>query len=485
MRKVFLDDLPRKEFYKDGRIDWELSVGNVVNFIFDDIKSSLTIVGYKKSKIDVEYNGEIYNISVTNFKKPALGNILGVKTDNFKINVGYTIKDDDRDFVIIERKYVNKKYTDGCIRKKKYYRYRCNKCGEYDWKDENKILTKKSKCNKCYSKQEIIIGVNDIPTTAPWMIKYFQGGYDEAKLYTKGSNKKIKFKCPDCGKIKNKQLEINMVHRRKSIGCACSDGCSYGEKFVYNLLEQLCLNFKTEFRFEWCKYAKYKEADKISTGFYDFVLEEYKLIIEIDGSFHVANNYMNGQTKEESVYIDNAKDLLAVNNGYKIVRIKCILSDFNEIKQNILKSELANIVDLSKVDWQLCEEFALNSNKVKEVCSYWSSKEDWETTKDLANKFKVNRNTITSYLKKGNNVGWTNYNGKEELSKAGVKSALGNGRKISISKNGKLLGEYNSIAKLSEISQSVFGIELNKSAIGKVARGLQKHHKGYIFKYVD
>lgn len=41
-------------------------------------------------------------------------------------------------------------------------------------------------CGSC-----VYEGINDITTTASWMIPYFLGGYDEAKKYTKGSNKNI------------------------------------------------------------------------------------------------------------------------------------------------------------------------------------------------------------------------------------------------------------------------------------------------------
>ena len=52
----------------------------------------------------------------------------------------------------------------------------------------------------------MIDGINSIVAKEEthWMIKYFQGGYDEAKKYTKSSNQKIYFNCPTCGRIKNK-----------------------------------------------------------------------------------------------------------------------------------------------------------------------------------------------------------------------------------------------------------------------------------------
>ena len=174
MRKVFLDDLPRIS-ERDNRISWENSVGKRVKFNFDNIRDEVEIVDYKKPNIDVKYKEKIYTISITNFKKPALGNILGVKTNAFKIKVGDTITDSERDFLIVERKYIDKKHTDGCVRKKKYYKYVCNTCGNTDWKEEYSILTKKTQCSGCYTEPRITKGINDIPTTDSWMVKYFQG----------------------------------------------------------------------------------------------------------------------------------------------------------------------------------------------------------------------------------------------------------------------------------------------------------------------
>ena len=43
-----------------------------------------------------------------------------------------------------------------------------------------------------------IQGVNDIATSAPWMVKFLKNKED-AFIYAKTSSKKIMTKCPDCG----------------------------------------------------------------------------------------------------------------------------------------------------------------------------------------------------------------------------------------------------------------------------------------------
>lgn len=54
MRKVFLDDLPRKEGIGalKGKqvIDWKGSIGCKVRFIYDDIEDKIEIKDYNKKK---------------------------------------------------------------------------------------------------------------------------------------------------------------------------------------------------------------------------------------------------------------------------------------------------------------------------------------------------------------------------------------------------------------------------------------------------
>ena len=69
----------------------------------------------------------------------------------------------------------------------------------------NNLLSSNQGCACCHS-LVVVPGINDIPTTDPWMISYFQGGYDEAKRYTHGSEQKIHPVCPECGRIKDKAI---------------------------------------------------------------------------------------------------------------------------------------------------------------------------------------------------------------------------------------------------------------------------------------
>lgn len=174
----------------------------------------------------------------------------------------------------------------------------------------------------CQNPQIVVENINSIPTTAPWMIPYFQEGYDEAQKYTKCSGDYIYPICPDCGRIKNDKVKICSIHKNNSIGCYCSDGKPYGEKLMFTVLEKLNIDFETEYSPNWCKY---EFKNKIRQGRYDFYILSMNLIIEMDGGWHKEYNNQSGQTKEESQYIDNKKDVLAREHDIKLLEWTVII----------------------------------------------------------------------------------------------------------------------------------------------------------------
>lgn len=485
MRKVFLEDLPRK-----GKlIDWKKSAGYKVKFIYDNIEGYIEIINYNKNhgNLTVKHNDKINkSINTGNFINCKLGGILGKVTKNFRIEVGTTFKDDKRDITIIDRHYIKHKGYNGC----KFYKYRCNKCGFkcdkfYSTKQEcykNELYISEYNlldgigCACCRDNPQIVVeGINDIPTTAPWMVKFFQGGYDEAKKYTCNSGRKIYPICPDCGNIRDKLVKIYHIYSNHSIGCVCGDGKKYPEKFMYSVLKQLNIEFKTQYSPKW--------AGKKAYDFY-FKLNNKEYIIEMDGSFHYVNNSMNGQTKEKSQRKDEIKNKLAEEHDIKVIRINCNYENDNKmeyIKYNILKSELNDIFNFKNINWIQCDKFSISSNLKKQVCDYWDSRKESETTKDLANRFSLGRNTIISYLKDGTKYKWCNYNPKEEAIKSSSKIGKSKGKPVEIFKDGISLGIFPSYTELERQSEELFGVKLNNSNISS-ACNKKSQYKGYVFK---
>ena len=185
MRKIFLDELPRK-----GKIiSWENSVGRTVKFIYDNIEGEINIVGYYKGRITIKYlDCDEFEIATGHFAKCKIGKLLMTHTKEFKINIGDKIKDNKRNLKIIDRKY-NCVKCNNRIKNLKLYKYHCYKCGNEDWIEESNIL-RSCGCNVCCTpSKKVLKGYNDIVTTDPWMMDLGMS-IEDAKIYTHASAKK-------------------------------------------------------------------------------------------------------------------------------------------------------------------------------------------------------------------------------------------------------------------------------------------------------
>ena len=484
-KNKILTELPKTG---KNRNDYRAMVGMTLELLYKDgFVYTVKVLDYLKGDnpyFMLEFDGQVAEICCGSFMAGHWGGLLKKITRDFKYSIGERIIDYERDLIVIEREYRQRIHAKNkkSIINDKWYKYKCNKCGDEDWIVETSLKSG-TNCPTCLNKKAVL-GINTIYDTHKWLIEDF--GLDEqfAKTHTYGTNKKGFFLCKYC-KNKKKNIPLSVI-KLKSIGCACGDGFSYGHKYMYSVLKQNNIDFEDNVTFNWCKFKDYK-TDKIKKGEYDFVIKNTKMIIEVDGSFHRKDNEMNGQTKEESKYIDDMKDKLAKEHGYEVIRI-CYNDDF-KMKDNLLKSDIVNIINLNNVDWEECERFAL-SNRVIEICEYWNNKKENETTSDLELVFKINRSTIIDYLKKGNELGWCNYDEKEELEK---------GRRKGSSKAGKTCGKKvvmydleNSFImeaySIHELVRKVFkemDLKLGVGNISAVCNGKHKTHKGYIFKYID
>lgn len=466
-----LNDLPMS----GNRISSKKMVGVILEVeYYGEVYTGIEILEYISTKginprFLVRYNGIEKDIQCGNFLKGQFGNILGLTTKDFKVEIGQVFKDDKRDLIITDRKIVT---NDRGHRKdnEKWYKYTCNKCGWTEgWVIEGTLLTLECRSSCCGNKKTVL-GINTIWDTDRWMCD-LGVSEEDAKAHTRGSNKKISVVCPDC---KNKRYKkIKDIYAKKSIGCKCGDGASYPEKFMFNVLSQLNIKFETEYS---PSYLDKKRSD--------FYIASMKLAIEVDGGLGHEGGIIHGKsdkTLNELVEIDRWKDKQHLLNGIETIRINCFKSDVEYIKDNILKSKLNELFDLSIVNWNDADLYAIKSNKVKEVCDYWNNKEEWETVTDLSDVFKCNRGTIVVYLKKGTKLGLCDYDGKEEFRKNNIKKA----KQVEIFKDSISLGAFESCSELERQSEELFGVKLFNGAISSVCLGKLKHYKGYFFKYIE
>ena len=308
-----------------------------------------------------------------------------------------------------------------------------------------------------------------------WMIQYFQGGYDEAKLYTPCSNQQIDFKCPYCGKIKN--TKISTLYNNHGIGCGCGDGISYPNKFIYSILNQCNVDYKLEKKFNWSNNKRY-----------DVYIKKISLIIENHGGQHYIKNgfeYMGGRTLKEEQENDKFKKEVALQNGIKYyIELDCRKSELEWIKDSVMNSKLPNLLNFKEedIDWLACERYALK-NIVKEVCEYQTNNSQL-LINEIAKKFDLNTETIRNYLKKGNKLGWCNYIVKSKPNNPQVLLGTYNkklSKKILCVENDMI---FCGAREIVEKGNEIFKSQMYLKSIWKCCSGELNSYKGYHFKYI-
>jgi len=272
-------------------------------------------------------------------------------------------------------------------------------------------LTKGKGCPVCYGRTTLK-GINDLWTTNPEIAKLLANPEDGYK-YSKGSGVRVNWICPNCNNI-IKNIRINNVVHKGLFCPLCSDGISYPEKFMYNLLNQLNINFDYQYSPKWCVYNL---NGKEKCGRYDFYIPSKQAIIEMDGGLGHGNKTIKDKISiPNTIYIDTQKEILAQEYNLQVIRIDCDYKDENKfqyIKSSVLHNrQFCNLFWLSNVNWDIINE-TIQTSLIKNVCSYKTNHKE-ESTTSIGQKFDLNRSTIRRYLKEGNKLGWCHYDPHEE-----------------------------------------------------------------------
>jgi predicted RNA-binding Zn-ribbon protein involved in translation (DUF1610 family) len=489
VRKVFTDHLPRwGEGRYEGKIDWNetAELKYKVKGIYDNIEFEAEIVRYeaKGQYIYLNCNSHInFKMTTGDLQNCRFAKLLSIdkRTHEFIFNIGQNFNSIKRDLNIIDKEY---RIAESNNQNMKWYKYKCNKCGYKGWIIESNLNIGKG-CSVCSSApKKVEEHINSIVANEEthWMIPYFQGGYEEAKEFAPQSNKQVYLKCPDCGIVKNKPVSINNLYANHSIGCPCSDGLSYPEKFMYYFFEELDVEFKTQLSkvdFKWCDNIRY-----------DFYILKINGILEAHGEQHYIEKTSFPHTLQEEVENDKFKKELALANGIdeeNYIIIDCRKSELEWIKNKIIRSRLNYLFDLSKVDWLKIGEMAC-VNLVKVACEHKRINPNLFAS-DISIIMKLSSVTIIKYLKKGNSLGWCYYNAKEEIARGQLKSVKIMNQKwskqVEMFKNGISLGIFFSATELEKESEILFGVKLNHKNISAVCLKKVKTHQGFTFRYTE
>jgi very-short-patch-repair endonuclease len=148
------------------------------------------------------------------------------------------------------------------------------------------------------------------------------------RMIFKSTNKKYKFDCDICNKIFETQLSDITK------GIWCSFCVNKTEQILFDILKEKYSLLKRQYKVDWCKNKKHLP--------FDFVIEERKLIIELDGKQHF-EQIGKWLSPEETRKTDLYKMKCANENEFSIIRIlqKDVYKNkydwLNELTNNIEK----------------------------------------------------------------------------------------------------------------------------------------------------
>lgn len=172
-----------------------------------------------------------------------------------------------------------------------------------------------------------------------------------------------------------------------------------------------------------------------------------------------------------------------MRNGIKsqnYIVIDCSLSEKEFISKNILNSRLNEIFDLSKIDWNKCNELGFK-NIVKESCKMFNK---GMNTDDIMKEFNIARATACYYLNIGTKLGWCKYNGKEEQKRRLKEWNKKNIKPLAVYnyKTNELIGIFDKITTCVKYLKEELNISICDVSIYKVLNGKCKKSKGLVFK---
>ena len=200
-------------------------------------------------------------------------------------------------------------------------------------------------------------------------------------------------------------------------GCPkCNDGVSYPNKFIYNFLEQLEINYLSEKSFDWSDGRKY-----------DIYIPSLNCIIENHGEQHYIRGFdgIGGRTLKEEQKNDTIKKRLASSHQIKnYVVLDCRQSNKKWIKDSIMRSTLPNLLNFveNDIDWDTCAINALSSFVFKAI-KLW---EQGLSTGAIANKLKISKQSVENYLKKATVLQLCNYSQKESCKRTRMENQINN-----------------------------------------------------------
>lgn len=274
---------------------------------------------------------------------------------------------------------------------KRYIDFYCSKM--HYWPAFPNHILKGSGCPYC-SGRFPIVGETDLWTTRPdiaIMLKNKDDGYK----YSRGSHKYVDFICPDCGAILNKEIKTVC---QQGLGCKyCSDHISYPNKFIREILKHTdAKNVIPEWSPEWIGGYRYDIY---------FTINNQEYIIEMDGGLGHNNREIRSGNRLTGAEVDAIKDHEAKAHNIILIRIDCnyekISERFEYIRNNVICSELSDIIDLSGVPWSECNRLSMVSYVIGSAKMFNAG----VSIQDISDYYNYSTHTIRQWLYQAEEIG--------------------------------------------------------------------------------
>lgn len=194
----------------------------------------------------------------------------------------------------------------------------------------------------------------------------------------------------------------------------CSDevvfkhGISFPNRLMASVLKNLHLKFSSEVYFEWCTFPSYSDKARTSRGRFDFYIHNTNIIIEMDGGFgHGHDTHpKSNMSKEEAIYRDSQKDMLANKNGYQVIRIDSNYRGdrFEYCKNNII-NKLSEHYDLNSINWESVKKNCMTNIAVSIIELYKSGLSAIE----ISERLDYDYTCVLKYLYEASRLGLCKY----------------------------------------------------------------------------
>lgn len=263
----------------------------------------------------------------------------------------------------------------------------------------------KSKTSPYVNGQKVCLE-NSIFTTRPDLRLYFLNKNDLFN-YTKGSNKKVLLKCPNCEHI-FKSTPNNLTYN--GFNCKmCSTGMSVGEKTMLSLAK---IN-----EIEVVKEKTFKDLKTNNNKLYrfDFYLPNYNTIIEIHGEQHYKVSDTSPWTKLQITQSrDNIKEKYCKDNKINFIKIDNRNNDIDSVIKGIEKSNISYLFPIrNRNDVIEYTSENLDSYDIKNIIRDFKKGMKY---KDMQDKYQVTYGVLSYTLKKYNiHKNRNNYKGKKKV----------------------------------------------------------------------